>query len=1158
MLKSRIYSESAFVGRSKELEELLQSLALAIEGHGRITLISGEDGLGKTRLVTHFLGALSERVPITKLTGHCLKDSGKPYYPFLEAFNTYFESQTKKKETPPLQKTDNELNLKSLISSSELITWLNGSVESSGSGEISPQTWKNQTYRAVKDTFLSICAKNTLLFFIEDIQFADPATLELLHYITKSMLSERLLVIATSNGNLEAYNEKKGSLTDYIKLMKDSGQLVEILLPNLSLTEVSSLATLMIGNSLQSDFAQKLHKESQGNPLFIIQYVRMLCEKQQDSIDKTQEFTITAKTNLPTNLKKIILLRTENLTPEQRKILSIASVLTTKFDVALLSSVSGKNDIEVADDFQTISEAYALFVRDGSYYRFDHQKTREIVYDEIPDEERKIYHSKIALELEKNSTDASIPQIGLIAYHYARSNMKEKAIEFSLVAGENALASMSNMEAIRHFKYVIDNTKDNPQHISKLEEATEGLGDAFLYVEIAEAIKVFEKLCEQTKSQLVKVRASRKAANAYLLNGNCDLAFKIVRKPVSYSDIDRLEVARFKFTKGIVESWCRYIPDALEDLQSSLEIFEERESLLDIIDVSNELSMAYMYRSEQETPSTGQPEEAIASILRALAICEQTGDLGKQLSSLVVEFVVAKECCFCKQTARIIDEVSKTIQKIEEPKSKSASEAWRCWLSSYLTESRTMDRIFSKIYEKMEFDLSPTIKLTEEEKQDFRAAIEQSEKGVELAQEIGSQEIQALLYGNLAREYCFVGELDKSEVFREKLEKVFNKNITLRFVLEKCLYLFSKALFFSFKRQWEEANKFYQESIEYYNEMRPGTCVEGSIRQWYCCALLQQGRFEEGMRQLAISKTIVNMIEKRLMHASIISYMMVPSSVHVDKEFIVRLDVANAGKNPALLLQIEGSIPPSFNIVSTTPVLNLKDTTAEMDNKEISGFKNEVYTLTIKATKPGTYTLSPEIIYNDDSGQRKKSIIEPVVITVHPSQIPTSKAPPSPRINTLTEESRTQSTITAGSKPFQVFLCYKKSSAKDFADHLKAGLEELGLHTFIDSKDIPRIVEGQEEWTRFRDKALEESKFFVLIMTPGFHLSTEVVKEIDMARKQVNKTFIFFRHRNMGRKIVVNFANDSLDIGKLEQVSFESQEELLRLAVNLLPCPKPS
>jgi hypothetical protein len=128
-------------------------------------------------------------------------------------------------------------------------------------------------------------------------------------------------------------------------------------------------------------------------------------------------------------------------------------------------------------------------------------------------------------------------------------------------------------------------------------------------------------------------------------------------------------------------------------------------------------------------------------------------------------------------------------------------------------------------------------------------------------------------------------------------------------------------------------------------------------------------------------------------------------------------------------------------------------------------------------------------------------------------------------------------------RPFDVFLCYKKSSGKDYADHLKTGLEDLGLHTFVDT---------EEGWACSRDKALEESKYFVLIMTPGFDLSREVTNEIGMARKQTNKTFIYFRHRSMGRNIVVNLENDSLDIGKLEQVSFETKEELLRLAHNIL------
>jgi hypothetical protein len=142
-------------------------------------------------------------------------------------------------------------------------------------------------------------------------------------------------------------------------------------------------------------------------------------------------------------------------------------------------------------------------------------------------------------------------------------------------------------------------------------------------------------------------------------------------------------------------------------------------------------------------------------------------------------------------------------------------------------------------------------------------------------------------------------------------------------------------------------------------------------------------------------------------------------------------------------------------------------------------------------------------------------------------------------------------------KPLEVFLCYKKSSGKDYADHLKSGLEEVGLHTFEDCKDIPLTVTTEEGWAKIRDQALAESKYFVLIMTHGFDLSSEVVKEIKMARKQANKTFVFFRHRSMGRKIVVNLGDEVFDISGLEQVSFESKEELLRLAINILKSEKP-
>jgi len=137
-------------------------------------------------------------------------------------------------------------------------------------------------------------------------------------------------------------------------------------------------------------------------------------------------------------------------------------------------------------------------------------------------------------------------------------------------------------------------------------------------------------------------------------------------------------------------------------------------------------------------------------------------------------------------------------------------------------------------------------------------------------------------------------------------------------------------------------------------------------------------------------------------------------------------------------------------------------------------------------------------------------------------------------------------------KPFDIFLCHKKSSGKDFADHMKAGLEELGYHTFLDSKDIPKMTDGVQEWIQIRDRALSESKVFILLITPGFDLSAEVLNEIRLAREIGGKKFLYFRHRDLGRKIILNLEGEKVDLGRQEQVSFENKEELLRLASGIL------
>lgn len=96
------------------------------------------------------------------------------------------------------------------------------------------------------------------------------------------------------------------------------------------------------------------------------------------------------------------------------------------------------------------------------------------------------------------------------------------------------------------------------------------------------------------------------------------------------------------------------------------------------------------------------------------------------------------------------------------------------------------------------------------------------------------------------------------------------------------------------------------------------------------------------------------------------------------------------------------------------------------------------------------------------------------------------------------------------------------------------------------------MVDGVHEWAKIRDQALKESKIFILIITSGFYLSPEVRNELKLSRQEGNKQFIYFRYRDLARKIVVDLDNEKLDLGKQEQVSFETKEELLRLAHGIL------
>ncbi|MGA2682600.1 MAG: BREX system ATP-binding domain-containing protein [Candidatus Bathyarchaeia archaeon] len=328
-LPSEILAEPILVGREKELEELKGCLDEAWSGKGVTLFISGEAGAGKTRLTTEFLN-IAKKKQVTVLTGWCLSDVAVPYFPFMEAFDSYTSSIEDNEVTIANQ----QLSLKS---------WLikNQSEANETIRNTSPQVWKDQVFVAVAKELLFLSTKKPLILVLEDIHWADSASLSLLHYLARQAVSERILIVATFrseelNVRVEGHSN---SLSKELLLMGREDLYREVKLSSLTRDAVRRVAENMLGGSVQPDLGEKLAANTMGNPLFLVESLRMM--HQQGSLAKTNGKWSLRVDNfeIPKKVKDVILRRLEALKSDQRLILNAASVVGEKFDPKLIAAV---------------------------------------------------------------------------------------------------------------------------------------------------------------------------------------------------------------------------------------------------------------------------------------------------------------------------------------------------------------------------------------------------------------------------------------------------------------------------------------------------------------------------------------------------------------------------------------------------------------------------------------------------------------------------------------------------------------------------------------------------------------------------------------------------------------------------------------------------
>jgi hypothetical protein len=975
-MTSRILSESPLVGREHELEELNNFLDLAAQGKGTTVFVSGAAGSGKTRLVREFLASAQQKRGIIELAGWCLCNSGVPYFPFIEAFNAYFG----KIRTEASAKSE-ELGLKA---------WLLGPEKSARAekpGVWSPQAWKDSAFAAVSEALYSIAAKKPTILFIDDLHWADTASLALLQYVSRFILSRRLLILGTYRSE-DLNSDSEGHphpLVDMFRLMGRESLFKEIKLSNLNHSDVSLLAENMMQGRIQTQFAEKLTSESQGNPLFIIETLRMLSEMGSLVQENNRWKVSTNEIGIPTKVKDIILRRMETLMPVQRKILDIASVIGLKFNPELLGKISAQATLEILEELNTIEKSTALVVSEGDNYRFDHAKSRDALYEEIAPPLRKAYHSRVAEELEslQKSKDEKLP-VGDLAFHYAQAGNKEKAVKYSLSAGKEALALFCGGEAIKHFKYVLNVGSENIAYSNENMTALEGLADGLYALgRCREALKVMEQLDSSNTPSAMRLRALRKAIYISMVAGDSSHALEITSKVTEDLLIDPLECARLRLYKGMMKNWMGNSEEALRDIKEALKVFETECSFPDMIDVLTEMGTTLV--------KTGQLENAIAAVQRARAFSEYARNLNRQDYTTIMACFIFNKSGLQKEASEGVADAFKINEKISDPNSRAFNLTFDYWMLGLALEAKAATKLFSGLplesirnfgtAAKIKFFISSLFSgALREFKLNLKAAIVQSSKAEEYTEETDSYIAKTNALGNLTRQYSELGDMEQAEKYQAYLLKVFNQSSLSGVLWSYQLFLFSNAIFFSSKKQWKEANQFFEDTLKIHKKEGPPDALEAGTRQSYGWSLLQQGRNGEANLQFEKARDIMSSLESRFVHSKIQAYSMAPIKVETGKEFNMRLDLINVGKNSSNLVRVEGILPADFKAVAIHPQYNILSNSVELAKKSIKPFTDEAITLTVQAMKAGDYLVESKLIFTDDLGEYKTVEIEPVRI----------------------------------------------------------------------------------------------------------------------------------------------------------------------------------